>query len=154
MLPARCEPGKYGVECLPDELLTGAAGGAENRSTEQCLVDVIREATAFYEVSVSITASLFAEPALLHRHRAGVRALGMGPQIPSEKLAEFLRAEQRRGRIGDETDPKAVADALVGACLHRAFLAHFWGEEPTPTLHDFAAGLVRAVVNGISPPMK
>lgn len=119
--------------------------------TEECLLDVARKAVVFYQASVPITASLFAEPSLLRRHRAALRELGVGPQTPVEALAGFLRAEQKRGRVRADADPEAAALALLGGCLQRAFLTHFWASaEPAEELDAFTANLVRTIARGIT----
>lgn len=126
------------------------------RTTEQCLADIAHRAASFYEGSVPITASLFAEPALLQRHREALRELGAGGSLkPLGDLADFLRAERTRGRVRADADPEAAAELLLGACLQRAFFRHFTGEhgvgaEVTPQpVDDFAAALARTVVDGI-----
>ncbi|WP_216215236.1 TetR/AcrR family transcriptional regulator [Amycolatopsis aidingensis] len=129
--------------------LTADPGG---RSTVECLVDVAREVTEFYASTVPITASLFAEPALLRRHRDAMRALDKGPQKLLDALAGFLYAERRRGRIGPDADPDAAAAALLGACFQRAFLSHFWAvPDDSAALDAFARGVVRTVAEGIRP---
>ncbi|WP_248962949.1 TetR/AcrR family transcriptional regulator [Sphaerisporangium perillae] len=120
------------------------------RTTEECLTEIARTATLFYEASMPIGSSLFAEPALLQRHRDELRKLGAGPHKPLEALAGYLRALRDAGRVRAGTDPDAAASLLLGACYQRAFLRLFVGEEASPgSADDFAAGLVRTLLGGI-----
>lgn len=122
-----------------------------DRTAEQCLADIAHNATLFYEASMPIGSSLFAEPALLQRHREGLRKLGAGPHKPLDALAGFLRALRADGRIRADADPESAAALLLGACYQRAFLRHFMGEEGSPkSIGDFAAGLARTVLTGIA----
>ncbi|GAB3479132.1 hypothetical protein [Amycolatopsis cihanbeyliensis] len=74
------------------------------RSTADCLGDVVREATVFYASTVPITASLFAEPSLLRRHREAMR-----------ELCKFQRAFLNHFWMVRE-DPAAL-DAFAGAVV-------------------------------------
>lgn len=122
------------------------------RSTEQCLTEIARQATLFYEGSAPIAASLFADPALMRRHIAELHRLGAGPHRPLHALAHYLRVEREHGRIRRDTDPDAAAALLLGACFQRALLAPFLadpaGAEP---LDAFAAGLARTLLTGLAP---
>lgn len=122
-----------------------------DRTTEQCLVEVAAGAAVFYEAVMPIAGSLFAEPALLRRHRAAMVELNAGPQKPLEWLAGFLRAEQKRGRVHLDADPDAASALILGAAFQRAFLRHFAGAEPA-SVDDFAARIARTVVAGITTP--
>ncbi|KAA2266596.1 TetR/AcrR family transcriptional regulator [Solihabitans fulvus] len=127
--------------------LTADAGG---RDTGQCLIDIARQAALFYEASTQIGASLFAEPALLERHRAALRELDAGPHKPVLALAEYLRRERTAGRIRTDADPDAAAAMLLGACHLRAFLAHFTGQPPPQSAEAFAAGLAGTLMAGLA----
>ncbi|GAA3791274.1 TetR/AcrR family transcriptional regulator [Sphaerisporangium flaviroseum] len=132
-------------------LIAELADDPGDRTAEECLGDIARNATLFYEKSLPIGASLFAEPALLQRHREGLRKLGAGPHMPLEALAGFLRTLRADGRIRADADPESAAALLLGACYQRAFLRHFMGEDGSPKSTDeFAAGLARTVLRGIA----
>jgi AcrR family transcriptional regulator len=121
------------------------------RSTEQCLAEIARLATLFYEASAPIAASLFADPALMQRHIAGLHRIDRGPHVPLHALAHYLRMERAHGRIRRETDPDAAAALLLGACFQRALLAPFLDGSPEP-LDEFAAGLARTLIGGLGSP--
>ncbi len=116
------------------------------------LTEVATTALAFYMQSVPMAAAIFAEPDLLARHIAGVRAAQGGPHQPNEAVAAYLRAEQRRGRLRADADPQAAADLLLGACFQQAFLRQFLGTDaPTRAEESFARDIVHTLLSGLSP---
>ncbi|WP_406278683.1 TetR/AcrR family transcriptional regulator [Embleya sp. NBC_00896] len=121
------------------------AGGVEER-----LAAIALQAALFYEQSMPIASSLFADPALLVRHREALRGIGAGPHMPLRALAGYLRVERDRGRIAATADPDAAAELLLGACYQRAFLRHFMGVEDGPTAEEFAAAAAATLVRGIA----
>jgi len=63
-----------------------------------------------------------------------------------------LAAQQQAGRVAATARPEVVAELLVGACLHRAFLVRFAGEAVTPDhIGSFAADLVSALEPALAP---
>ncbi|KRV47688.1 TetR family transcriptional regulator [Wenjunlia vitaminophila] len=121
------------------------------RTVQENLVEIVRHAVLFYESSTPIAGSLFAEPALLRRHREGLHRLNAGPHRPLEALATYLRIERAAGRVHREADPVAAASLVLGACFQRAFL-HVFSDEPyAQPLDVFATDLARTVLAGIAP---
>ncbi|MEV5601293.1 helix-turn-helix domain-containing protein [Streptomyces sp. NPDC052299] len=125
--------------------------GAGERSVEENLTDIARQAALFYEQSFPIAASLYAEPRLKERHDAAMRELGTGPHLPIRGVDTYLRAEQTAGRVRPDADTYAAASLLLGACAQRAFAydATVTGEPPQP-LDDFAASLARTLLTGLA----
>jgi len=116
------------------------------------LEEVARAAVAFYDRSVPIAASLFADPQLLARHRERIGESGAGPQRPSEALAAYLRAEQRLGRLSRSAKPAVAAGLLLGACFQRAFLRSFLGEQTDAEADAvFAHDAVRTLLRRLAP---
>lgn len=110
-------------------------------------------ALAFYDHGAPVAASLFADPALLARHREGMRQSGSGPHKPMEHLAAYLRAERRLGRVAPGAAVEAAAGLLLGACLQRALLRQFLGDTIDPKADArFVKDTVRTLLAGISPP--
>ncbi|MGP3985667.1 TetR/AcrR family transcriptional regulator [Streptomyces sp. 3N207] len=133
-------------------LLNELAQEAGRRGLESNLTEIAEHAALFYEQSVPIAASLFAEPALKRRHFEGVRELGVGPRTPLTTLAAYLRAEQKRGAVRPDADVDAAAALLLGACSQRAFLYDFAaGDRPEQLLGDFVRSLVRTLLHGLAP---
>jgi AcrR family transcriptional regulator len=120
------------------------------RSVEENLTEIAREAALFYAQSFPLAASLYAEPRLKQRHDAAVRELGRGPHMPIRGLDAYLRAEQEVGRIAAGADTYAAASLLLGACAQRAFAYDMTedGKPPQP-LDEFAAGIARTLLRGI-----
>ncbi|MFC6080386.1 TetR/AcrR family transcriptional regulator [Sphaerisporangium aureirubrum] len=132
-------------------LLAQLAADASDQAPEETLTEIASAATRFYEATMPIGSSLFAEPALLERHREGLRKIGAGPQKPLESLTDLLRTMRSRGEIRQDADVESAAAMLLGACHQRAFLGHFMGPEVhTRPLAEFAAGLARTVLRGIA----
>jgi hypothetical protein len=81
-----------------------------------------------------------------------LRNAGRGPQVNVEAVAAYLAAEQEAGRVRATAKPAAAAELLVGACLHRAFLARFNGDDPTERdITHFAADVVDALRPTLEP---
>ncbi|WP_329161536.1 TetR/AcrR family transcriptional regulator [Streptomyces sp. NBC_01717] len=129
--------------------LTADAGAGE-RTVEENLTDIAREAALFYAQSFPIAASLYAEPRLKSRHDAAMRELGTGPHVPIRGVAGYLRSEQAAGRVRPGADTYAAAALLLGACVQRVF-AYDATEEgrPPQSLDEFAASIARTVLHGI-----
>ncbi|WP_327656248.1 TetR/AcrR family transcriptional regulator [Streptomyces sp. NBC_00483] len=135
---------------LLGRLLTEGAGDPD-RTVEQNLTEIAREAALFYEQTFPMAASLYAEPKLKRRHEEVMRELGTGPHKPIQGLDAYLRAEQKSGRIGAEADTYAAASLLLGACSQRAFAYEMSpdGRPPQP-VDEFAAHIARTLLNGIA----
>ncbi|WP_461030888.1 TetR/AcrR family transcriptional regulator, partial [Streptomyces sparsus] len=97
-----------GLEGLLDEL----AAGPGERTVEEALTEIARQALLFYRQSFPIAASLYAEPRLRRRHLEAMRELGTGPHAPIDGLNTYLRAEQAAGRIRPDADTYAAAALL------------------------------------------
>lgn len=122
------------------------------RTVRSNLEDVARVALPFYDQTAPMAASLFSEPELLARHQAHLRQKEAGPHRALELLANYLRAEQRAGRVTQRADAEAAAALLVGACLGRAFMRRFTGEQHDPDADErFVKAVVRTLMNGLSP---
>ncbi|WP_392672089.1 TetR/AcrR family transcriptional regulator [Streptomyces sp. LN785] len=129
-------------------LTTDPATG--ERTVEENLTEIARQAALFYAQSFPIAASLYAEPRLKRRHDEAMRELGTGPHLPIRGLAGYLRSEQTAGRVRPGADTYAAASLLLGACAQRAF-AYDATEEgrPPQSLDDFAVSVARTVLSGI-----
>ncbi|WEH35364.1 helix-turn-helix domain containing protein [Streptomyces sp. AM 4-1-1] len=131
------------------ERLADDPGG--ERTVEQNLTEIARQAALFYAQSFPIAASLYAEPRLKSRHDDAMRELGTGPHLPIQGLAAYLRAERTAGRIGPDADLYAAASLLLGACVQRAFAYDATATAgPPQSLDEFAASLARTLLRGIS----
>lgn len=133
-------------------LLADLPARAGQGSVLATLEEIAATALAFYAETVPIAGSILADPALLASHARAVRAQGAGPDIPNVALANYLRAEQRSGRVRADVDPAAAAVMFFGACLQRVFLRLFdaAARDPAGDMR-FAADLARAVWLGLAP---
>ncbi|MER6518822.1 TetR/AcrR family transcriptional regulator [Streptomyces sp. NPDC060334] len=112
---------------------------------EARLAEIARHASLFYADAMPMAASLFADPALLVRHREGVREIGAGPHVMLDALTRHLARERDRGRLRPDADPGAAAALLLGACFQRAFFLHFSGADVVRPVEEFAPSLARTV---------
>ncbi|MCX4788657.1 MULTISPECIES: TetR/AcrR family transcriptional regulator [unclassified Streptomyces] len=124
--------------------------GAGERTVEQNLTEIARQAALFYEQSFPIAASLYAEPRLRERHNDAMRELGTGPHVPIRGLDAYLRSEQAAGRVRADADTYAAASLLLGACAQRAFAYEATeGGGPPQSLDAFAASVAGALTRGL-----
>ncbi|MET8470049.1 TetR/AcrR family transcriptional regulator [Streptomyces sp. NPDC006422] len=131
--------------------LVAEGAGDPDRTVEQNLTDIAREAALFYEQTFPMAASLYAEPKLKRRHEEVMRELGSGPHKPIQGLDAYLRAEQKAGRISPEADTYAAASLLLGACSQRAFAYDMSPDgRPPQSVDAFAAQIARTLLAGIA----
>ena len=109
-------------------------------------------AVQFFSQTAPLSAAMAADPDLAARHNAELRAHGVGPEVSSNALAEYIRAEQRLGRVRADTNPAAVAAIVLGVCYNFAHARHIHGEHPSGLpAEQFAHEVVRTLVSGLSP---
>ena len=126
------------------------AEDAGDRPVGDRLRALARTAVAFYVASFPISVSIFAEPELLAAHRAALAPLNAGPRHPVTALEDYLRAEQRRGRISAEADCAAAAALLLGACFQYAFFCCFEQRQPTAgEIEAYAGSVTETLLAGI-----
>jgi AcrR family transcriptional regulator len=136
------------TERLPRVALVrdGFAGQVGNGALDANLERLAAELLAFYLETFPVAASVFSDPQILSHLRDALRDSDRGPQVNVEAVTAYLAEEQRAGRVAATVQPAAVAEMLVGACLHRAFLTRFNGGDLTELdLGQFAADLVDAL---------
>ncbi|WP_329386978.1 TetR/AcrR family transcriptional regulator [Streptomyces sp. NBC_01351] len=126
-------------------LMAALQEGAGERGVEEGLTEIARHAALFYADAMPMAASLFAEPALLTRHREGIQEMGAGPHVVLDALAGRLRRELDAGRLRSDADPRAAAALLLGACFQRAFFLHFSGAHVVQPVEEFAPAVARTV---------
>jgi AcrR family transcriptional regulator len=142
------------TERLPRVALVrdGFAGQVGNGALDANLERLAAELLAFYLETFPIAASVFSDPQLLSHLREALRDSDRGPQVNVEAVTAYLAEEQRAGRVAATVQPAAVAEMLVGACLHRAFLTRFNGGEITRRdIEKFATDLVDALRPTLEP---
>ena len=121
-------------------------------TVRETLEEVARNALAYYGEIVPMAASIFSEPALLARHREGLRKRGAGPQMINETLTSYLEAEKRIGRVREDADLESAAAMLLGACYQRAFFRSYLGEHvPAEGEEGFVESIVQTLMPSLSP---
>jgi AcrR family transcriptional regulator len=110
------------------------------------LVRALEGVFKFHQRIVPRTAGLFAEPELLTAYRNSLERQGKGPQLSMRVLEEYIRSEQRLGRIDTRVDANFAAFLLMSASFYRAFIEQFFGRSMQPAWNKFAAQLVASVV--------
>jgi AcrR family transcriptional regulator len=107
-------------------------------------------ALAFFDESIPMFASVFAEPTLLAQHGEWMRTTDTGPHRAAALIADYLRCEQKLGRVHPDARPEAAADMLLGACYLRSFTRH---SNPATPISDqrFMRGLITTLLIGLNP---
>ena len=132
------------LAALPDQAGTG--------SVRDRLVEVVDVGVRFYEAGLAIGSSMLGDPELVRRHREWMLSRGVGPQLANRMLADYLRAEQKAGRVAAAVDADGAAALLLGASYQRAFMVRLMGEQPlSPPAADFAQSVVDAALRGLDP---
>lgn len=104
------------------------------------------EILSFYLESFPIAASLFSDHELLGQYREGLLGRDSGPRAVLEGVQALFSAEQAQGKIAAGVRTDVIAELLVGACLHRAFLVSFSGQPATrDDVHHFATDIADAL---------
>jgi len=110
------------------------------------LKEVAQAALEFYDESVPMGGSIFADPELLNRHRELLKERGAGPQRANELLAAYLKAEQGLGRVHPEADVHTAAYFFLGSIFQRAYWRQFLGEaKDTAADERFLAGVINSL---------
>ena len=133
-------------------IIMGLSARAGRDTVRAVLTEVAGAALEFYDESVPMGGSIFADPDLLARHRELLRARGAGPQRANEGLAAYLRAEQGLGRVRPDADVDAAAYFLLGAIFQRAYWRQFLGD-PRDSAADerFISGIITTLDRILSP---
>jgi AcrR family transcriptional regulator len=140
-------------ERLPQwiDVLTRLQARAGQGTVAGNLETVAREGLRFWADFVPMASSLFAEPDILEKHQRRLRKDDLGPHHANAAVAEYVRREQRHGRIKKSVDPDAAAAMILGSVFQRAFLRLFLGRADGASERAFAKHLVRALVSGLEP---
>lgn len=110
------------------------------------LVGFVDRAARFHQRIVPAFVGMSKQPDVLGRFDV----LPAARILPGE-LEQYLRAEQRLGRVGAEVDTAAATVLLIGAC-HELVLPRLLRGDTTPIAPpaQFARDLVRTLLSGIA----
>lgn len=129
-LPTMLQP----LETLQQSVGRGSAQG----NLLQALDGIFK----FHQRIIPATAGLFAEPELLALYRNSLKGQGKGPHLSMRILAEYIRSEQRLGRIDSQADANHAAGLIMASSFFRAFVERFFGTPMQPTWKEFAKELI------------
>jgi hypothetical protein len=109
--------------------------------------DIARAVIAYYRKLLPLTTALFGDIDLLNHFRLWMQERKGGPLSIYERVASYVAAEQRLGRLKPEIEPFSFAALLLGACHQYVFVQYFQGHDPFPVSEDqFIAGIVRTLL--------
>lgn len=91
------------------------------------LLPIARAGIDYYLEVQSAALPAFTSPSVTVRFREAVRDNGLGPMAEIVPLADYLRAEQRTGRVAASVDPEASARLLLAGCFRHAYNEMFVG---------------------------
>jgi AcrR family transcriptional regulator len=104
------------------------------------------------EKLIPLGVTLFADAALLQRHRESTRGAPTGPKQAFELIAAYIGAEQQLGRVNRDVVPLTIAFLIFGPCFHWVFIRQGLGKSLLPIRDkEYAASLVAALMQGLAP---
>jgi AcrR family transcriptional regulator len=145
-------------ERLPQIALTteGVADLVGKNSVEENLTVMVVEIERCYRAILPTVMSLFSDMELLALEIEAANSRGgPGPGVMTHYVGEYLRGEQAAGRVSATTSVDSAAFALVGACMHHAFLGSFSDlgsvDYQEAEFGSLAEGIVATVLHGVLP---
>ena len=132
-LPRMLQP----LQTLQESVGRGSAQGN--------LLQALNGIFKFHKHVVLGTAGLFAEPELLAAYRNSLNRQGKGPHLSMKVVEEYIRSEQKLGRIDAHLDAKLAASLMMSSSFFRAFIEEFFGKPMQPAWHQFARQLIATV---------
>jgi AcrR family transcriptional regulator len=122
---------------------------------EENMRDIARASIRYYRKLVPLATALFADIDLLNHFRLWMQERKGGPLNIYERVASYVAAEQRLGRLKPEIEPFSFAALLLGACHQYVFVQYFQGHDPFPVSEEqFVAGIIHTVLLGGGVPQK
>lgn len=128
-------------------------GPAGSGSVEANLAAYVHRDLALHAAVLPAFAGLVGQPGVMARLVSVYEPAAGGQGGVREELADYLRAEQRLGRLASTANVDAAATMLDGAC-HELILTHLFGGSAHVELQvppGFVPGLVATILNGIGP---
>lgn len=127
-------------------------GMAGKETVQRNVERIALAAIEYYDKLVPLATAFFADTDLLARHREMMNQMQGGPERIFERVASYIEAEQRLGRIDTQLSPLNTAALILGPCFQYVFNRHFRGSNPfDQTDEEFVTGLVQAVMQGLEP---
>ncbi len=129
---------------LPDRVGKG--------DVQKTFEELVAAALRFYRGLVPLIAGTITEHKLLQEQRRHFEETESGPMKVLNGVAEYVRREQRVGRISSRVSPSHASRALLGAAFGQAFMEEVLGPEiALGTDEEFAKEVVRVLIEGMTP---
>jgi len=146
------------VECVKQrfpafiEMVRSLPGVAGKGSVRHHLETVTKAALAFFRSILPMVAGAMSQPELLEQQRLHFVETKTGPSKLLSGVADYVRAEQRLGRISDRLPAEHVARMVLGAAWYQAYLDVYLGTPSMPGADDqIAKGLAKVLIEGLTP---
>ena len=134
------------------ELMTSLPNVAGTGEVAAHLREVAKASLIFYRAILPMVAGAMADRELLAHQRAHFHDTGTGPMKIIGSLAEFIRLEQRKGRISRRASADHVGRMLLGTSFFQAYLEFFLGDDAAfAPDEEFAAETIKALLEGLKP---
>lgn len=114
-------------------------------TVESNLIWAARATIDFYGGVLAAKVSVLARQAQLVRLREVMRPRELGPHRAADAIAEYLREEQKGGRVAADVEPLAAAQLLIGACVNYEFTRMLQGADEVPSREDYVTDMVRGL---------
>jgi AcrR family transcriptional regulator len=101
--------------------------------------------------AMPMVAGLLTEPELLHRLFDEIHRRPDGPQHLQRRVAEYIAAEQRLGRLAASVDPAAAVMLLTGSTIILALASHQGPLADRAGVHSRVGPLVETLIRGLAP---
>ena len=132
------------IHALPDR-----AGTATVQSN---LVEVAVAALEFYRAIVPVVGGAMAEHALLAEQRRYFEEQQRGPMHSYGVVADYIRREQRNGRLAKGVSADHAARLLLGTCWGQACMIEVFGQAADMgSDQEFGTRIVHTLLEGIGP---
>jgi len=120
------------------------------RTLRENLQSVVGAILTFHRQVAPVICSLLADTALMKAARKELVARGAGPRLSADRLAAYLAAEQKLGRVSPGADVYAAAELLLGASFKIAVEDYLFGTATTAaTDSKLARKLAEGIVRGL-----
>jgi AcrR family transcriptional regulator len=122
------------------------------RDVETNLAAVLETGLEFIRASMPIWISLWSDRALRKAYYERLKGQGGGPHVALERIAAYLRAEQRFGRVDKKADVEAAASLIMAASIQRGlFEKAFQAKHAASDDQAWARRTSAALARGFAP---
>jgi AcrR family transcriptional regulator len=129
---------------LPDRVGKG--------TVQKTFEEIVAAALQFYRGLIPLVAGTITEHKLLQEQRRHFEETQSGPMKVLNAVAEYVRREQRIGRISTRVSPSHASRALLGAVFGQAFMEELLGAAiALGSDEQFAKEVVRVLMEGMAP---